>query len=100
VPDAGSEGSQLTGVTALSANDVRVTGVTDETDGGALGLNEQFNGTSWSIAPGLEPGELDSLPANILQAITPPGRHTVRRRRKRHAESGVSVLVEEDTTAG
>lgn len=69
VPTAGSEGSRLFGVTALSATDVWVAGATYQTDGGELALTEQFNGTSWSIVPSLDPGQLASLPSNTFQAI-------------------------------
>ena len=69
VPSAGSEGSQLRGVSALSATDVWAAGATYQTDGGILALTERFNGTSWAIVPSLDPGQLDSLPDNNFDAI-------------------------------
>ena len=69
VPTAGSEGSRLFGVTALSATDVWVAGATYQTDGGELALTERFTGKSWSIVPSLDPGQLASLPDNTLDAI-------------------------------
>src|SRR5581483_10715024 len=47
-PNLGTEGSQLTGVAALSANDVWASGIERQSDGALLALTEQFNGTSWS----------------------------------------------------
>ena len=56
LPNAGGEGSQLFGVTALSAGDVWAVGHTQESDGAILTLGEHFNGTAWSIAPTPDPG--------------------------------------------
>jgi alpha-tubulin suppressor-like RCC1 family protein len=77
VPNAGSEGSQLTGVTALSAADVWVTGATDETDGGILAFSGHFNGNSWSGVPTLDPGQLASLSSNVFQSIASTGTNTL-----------------------
>jgi alpha-tubulin suppressor-like RCC1 family protein len=73
LPDAGSEGSSLAGDTVLSPTDVWAVGRTGESDGGALALTEHFNGTTWSIKPGLDPGQLEALPQNGLDAIASLG---------------------------
>jgi alpha-tubulin suppressor-like RCC1 family protein len=100
VPNAGSEGSQLSGVAALSATDVWASGVTEETDGGALALIEHFNGTSWSIVPALEPGQLASISSNSFGAITATGTNTLFALGGQSVPRGSDVLVEEDTAAG
>jgi alpha-tubulin suppressor-like RCC1 family protein len=69
VPNAGSEGSTLTGDTVLSPTDVWAVGRTGESDGGALTLTEHYNGTTWSISSSLDPGELSGLPENTLSAV-------------------------------
>lgn len=38
-----------------------------------LALTEHFNGTTWSIIPRLDPGQLASLPDNSLDAVASPG---------------------------
>ena len=68
-PNAGSEGSLLAGVTALSPTDVWVAGQTGESDGALLTLAEHFNGQTWSVAPSLDPGELGDAPDSTFQAI-------------------------------
>ena len=73
VPDPGTEGSFLRGTTALSATDVWSVGTTEQTDGGSLTLTEHFNGTTWSAAPSLDPGQLAATPANGLNASASPG---------------------------
>jgi alpha-tubulin suppressor-like RCC1 family protein len=100
VPNAGSEGSQLTAVTALSATDVWVTGVTNETDGGALALSEQYNGTTWSIVPGLDPGQLASLPVNTFRSVAAAGTGKLFALGGQDTPGRSPVLVEENTTAG
>ena len=70
LPTSGTEGSQARGIAALSATDVWVAGETLEDDGSLLGLTEQYNGTSWSLVPSLDPGEaLPSGPDNTLGAV-------------------------------
>jgi hypothetical protein len=102
VPNAGSEGSQLSGVTAISATDVWVTGVTEETDGGALALSEHFNGKSWSVVATLDPGQLASLSANTFQSISAAGSSTLFAigSQETPGKIGGLPLAEEDTTAG
>jgi hypothetical protein len=68
VPNRGTEGSFLRGTTALSATDVWGVGTTEQTDGGQLTLTEHYNGTTWSAAPSLDPGQLAATPANGLDA--------------------------------
>jgi len=77
LPNTGGEGSQLFGVTALSASDVWAVGHTQESDGAILTLSEHFNGTAWSIAPTPDPGELGPLVDNGLLAAASPGNGTV-----------------------
>jgi alpha-tubulin suppressor-like RCC1 family protein len=77
VPTGGSEGSRLFGVTAFSASDVWTAGATYESDGGELALTEQFNGTSWSMVPSLDPGQLASLPDNTFSSIAAEGSSTL-----------------------
>jgi hypothetical protein len=69
VPNAGSEGSTLSGATVLSPADVWTVGRTGESDGGALTLTEHYNGTTWSISSSLDPGTLGGLPDNTLSAV-------------------------------
>jgi hypothetical protein len=73
VPDPGTEGSQLRDVTALSASDVWAVGLTLETDGGQLTLTEHFDGTTWSVAPSLDPGQLGPTPNSDFNASASPG---------------------------
>ena len=74
-PNAGTEGSLLRGITALSAGDIWTVGQTQENDGSILSLTERFNGTVWSILPSPDPGEVGSSTDNSLAAITTPGGH-------------------------
>jgi alpha-tubulin suppressor-like RCC1 family protein len=69
-PNAGTEGSLLAGVTALSPADVWAGGQTGESDGALLSFTEHFDGHSWSVVPSLDPGELGDGPDSTFQAIT------------------------------
>ncbi len=73
LPNAGTEGSLLSGAAVLSASDVWAVGITNQTDGALLALTEHFNGTAWSVSPSLDPGQLASLPDNSLDAVASPG---------------------------
>jgi alpha-tubulin suppressor-like RCC1 family protein len=77
VPNPGTEGSQLAGITALSASDIWAAGVTLQTDGGSLTLTEHFDGTTWATEPSLDPGQLGPTPANDLNGIARSGAHTL-----------------------
>lgn len=55
VPNPGVEGSELRGITALSAHDVFAVGET-LSDGSLLTLAERFNGTTWTAIPSPDPG--------------------------------------------
>jgi alpha-tubulin suppressor-like RCC1 family protein len=77
VPNAGSEGSLLRGITALSASDVWASGQTQQSDGGLLSLTEHFNGTTWSSVPSLDPGETGSSIDNTFDAITSAAPNTL-----------------------
>jgi len=68
-PNAGTEGSLLAGVTALSPADVWAAGQTGESDGALLTFAEHFNGQSWSVVPSLDPGELGDAPDSTFDAI-------------------------------
>jgi len=76
-PNAGSEGSLLAGVTALSPTDVWAAGQTGESDGALLTLTEHFNGQAWSVAPSLDPGELGDAPDSTFQAIASAAPHVL-----------------------
>jgi alpha-tubulin suppressor-like RCC1 family protein len=77
VPDAGSEGSLLLGITALSATDIWASGQTGEDDGGLLSLTERFNGKTWSLVPSLDPGELPPGIDNTFDAVAGVPPHTL-----------------------
>jgi alpha-tubulin suppressor-like RCC1 family protein len=77
LPDLGSEGTLLAGVTALSATDVWAAGQTQQDDGALLSLTEHFNGTTWSVRPSLDPGDLGDLPDSTFDAITAVAPHTL-----------------------
>jgi alpha-tubulin suppressor-like RCC1 family protein len=72
LPNAGTEGSTLHATHALSATDIWSVGITGQTDGAQLALTEHFNGTTWSIKPALDPGQLSSLPDNSLSGVASP----------------------------
>jgi alpha-tubulin suppressor-like RCC1 family protein len=72
LPNAGTEGSTLRATHALSATDVWAVGITGQTDGAQLALTEHFNGTTWSIRPALNPGQLAGLPDNTLSGVASP----------------------------
>jgi alpha-tubulin suppressor-like RCC1 family protein len=69
VPNPGSEGSSLNGIQVLSPTDIWSAGATEQTDGGQLALTERFNGTSWSISPAANPGQLADLSDNVLLGV-------------------------------
>jgi alpha-tubulin suppressor-like RCC1 family protein len=106
IPNAGSVGIQPNGVTALSATDIWVNGVTVQGDGGSLALSDQFNGTTWSIVPALEPGQQASLPVNTFDFLAAAGTGTLLAIGGQSApglllhQQRSDLLVEEDTTAG
>jgi hypothetical protein len=77
VPDVGTEGSELRGITELSASDIWADGETLEDDGSLLGLTEHFNGTAWSVVPSLDPGELPPGIDNTFGAISRASAHTL-----------------------
>ena len=73
VPNVGTEGSQLRGVTALSATDVWVVGLTLENDGSLLTLTARFDGSRWSIPASPDPGEIGPIVDSSLNAAASPG---------------------------
>jgi len=44
-------------------------GITDQTDGSLLTLAEHYDGTTWSVAPTLDPGQLGSGPDSSFSAV-------------------------------
>ena len=54
----GGVGSQLFGITAVSASDVWVVGHSQPANGTITTLTEQFNGSIWSVVPSPNPGLL------------------------------------------
>jgi alpha-tubulin suppressor-like RCC1 family protein len=77
VPNAGTEGSKLLGITALSATGIWAAGQTGEDDGSLLSLTEHFNGTAWSAVPSLDPGELPPGIDNGFSAIASASPHAL-----------------------
>ena len=76
-PNAGTEGTLLRGIVALSANDIWTVGQTQENDGSILSLTEQFNGTAWSPLPSPDPGQNGPTIDDALAAIANAGGHTL-----------------------
>lgn len=68
VPNPGSEGSRLNGITSDGADDVFAVGTTQDDNGSLLTLIEQFNGSSWAAIPSPDPGRQGSLTDNVLSA--------------------------------
>jgi hypothetical protein len=68
VPNPGSEGSRLNGITSDGADDVFAVGQTQEENGSLLTLIEQFNGSTWTAIPSPDPGMNGSLTDNVLSA--------------------------------
>jgi hypothetical protein len=71
--NVGGEGSLLNGITVLSPTDAWVVGATFGLNGARRTLTEQFNGTTWTIAPSPDPGHLGGLPENYLQSVASAG---------------------------
>jgi hypothetical protein len=72
LPNIGGEGSRLSAITALSANDLWAVGDTQEGDGSILTLAAHFNGTTWSLVPTPDPGQQGTLISNSLSAAVSP----------------------------
>jgi hypothetical protein len=65
-------------IAALSASDIWVAGTAfPGPDGLGFSVTEQFNGTTWSVAPDLHPGESSGVPDDFLAAITAVEPHTL-----------------------
>jgi hypothetical protein len=72
--NVGGEGSLLNGVQVISPTDAWVVGATFGLNGARRTLTEQFNGTTWSVAPSPDPGHLTGdPPANYLQSVASAG---------------------------
>jgi alpha-tubulin suppressor-like RCC1 family protein len=76
-PNTGTEGSQLRAIHTFSSTDIWAVGTTQQTDGALLALTEHFNGTSWSVSPALDPGQIGPAPDNNLSAVTSPAAKTL-----------------------
>lgn len=70
-------GTELFGITALSAHDIWVSGFDFSLTGLAFAVTEHFNGTSWSLAPVLHPGQTADVPQDELTAISSAAPHTL-----------------------
>jgi hypothetical protein len=70
-------GTELFGITALSAHDMWASGIDFSVTGLGLAVIEHFNGTSWSLAPVLHPGQTADVPADELTAIGSAAPHTL-----------------------
>jgi hypothetical protein len=68
VPNPGSEGTRLNGITSQGAGNVFAVGTTQDNNGSLLTLIEQFNGSSWVAIPSPDPGMNGSLTDNVLTA--------------------------------
>jgi hypothetical protein len=73
VPNAGTEGSRLNAITALSGRDVWAFGETLEDDGAILTFAARFDGSRWVIQPVPDPGQQGPLVSNSLLAAASPG---------------------------
>jgi alpha-tubulin suppressor-like RCC1 family protein len=68
VPNPGTEGSNLAGITATGADNVVAVGTTVQDGGSLLTLTEQFNGTAWTAVPSPDPGNTLPVINNGLAA--------------------------------
>jgi hypothetical protein len=70
-------GTELFGIAALSATDIWVSGSDFSVTGLGLAVVEHFDGTSWSVAPFLHPGQDAGVPNDTLSAIASAPPHTL-----------------------
>jgi alpha-tubulin suppressor-like RCC1 family protein len=70
-------GTELFGITALSATDIWAAGSDFSLTGLGFSVAEQFNGTSWSMEPILHPGQDAGVPNDTLSAIASAQPHTL-----------------------
>lgn len=73
VPNPGSEGTRLNGITSAGPNEVLAVGTTQESNGSLLSLIERFNGTTWATIPSPDPGVNGNLSNNTLDAASAAG---------------------------
>jgi hypothetical protein len=73
VADLGGEGSLLNSIQVLSPTDAWIVGATFGLNGGTRTLTEQFNGTTWTVAPSPDAGHLGGQPKNYLQSLASAG---------------------------
>ena len=99
VPNAGTEGSQLRGVTAVSATDIWVAGETLEADGSLLSLTEHFDGTSWSLVPSLDPGDNPPLADSTFAAVASAPPRTLFAAGTQELPTGCCLLALAERTA-
>lgn len=72
VPNPGSEGTRLNGITS-TGKDVFAVGTTQEENGSLLTLVEEFNGSSWATVPSPDPGQNGTLTDNVLTSAASAG---------------------------
>ena len=72
-PNAGTEGSLLSGIVALAPTDIWAVGQTQQDDGAIHSLTDQFNGHTWSTIPSPDPGQNGPTVDNSLASVASPG---------------------------
>jgi alpha-tubulin suppressor-like RCC1 family protein len=72
-PSLNDVGTALFGIASLGPDDVYAVGSAAYNDGAQLGLIEHYNGTSWSVLPSPQPGDLGGVPTNGLVSVSTPG---------------------------
>lgn len=72
-PSLSDIGTALFGIASLGPADVYAAGSATYIDGAQLGLIEHDNGTSWSVLPSPQPGDLGGVPADGLVPVSAPG---------------------------
>jgi alpha-tubulin suppressor-like RCC1 family protein len=75
-PALGEEGSELTGISAITPGNVWAVGQSLTLDGSTLALTEHYNGHTWTVVPAISPGQADPLIDVELMSITAAG-HTL-----------------------
>jgi hypothetical protein len=63
--NVGGEGSLLNSIQVLPPTDAWIVGATFGLNGATRTLTEQFNGTTWTIAPSPDPGHLGGMPREL-----------------------------------
>jgi hypothetical protein len=79
------EGSLLSGIAALRANDIWAVGQTQDLNGAIRPLTQKFNGTAWTTIPSPAPGSVTSPRRLARRRGQPRRRPRVRGRRAHHS---------------